>query len=357
MLLKPLLIGPGFLVLLTAGLAVYRALRQSQTAKRQTLLGPNAIDEAGFVKIGGIDQWISIRGEDRCNPVLVVLHGGPGAAFQIIGYEAMRAWEADFTVVQWDQRGAGRTFGRNGALGSGELTIDRMTDDGVEVICHALARTGQEKVLLLGVSWGSILGVHMARRSPERIHAYIGAGQVVDMEANEVIGYEALMRRLRAVGETKAATRLTAIGPPPYADFKTLKNQRAILMAHPPASERGFVRRALTAAMFAPGARLKDIWDWRAGEAFSIAQLYPELAAYSDRTPAPVFPVPVVIIQGAEDFQTPTPLARAYFESIVAPSKTWVVLPGGGHNALFATPTIFHRALQTHVHPLARSIP
>lgn len=110
--------------LLIASLAGYRALRQAQAAERQALHGPNAIEEAGFVRIGGIDQWISIRGEDRRNPVLAVLYGGPGAAFQIIGYDVMRDWEADFTVVQWDQRGAGRAFGRNGAEGVGELSID-----------------------------------------------------------------------------------------------------------------------------------------------------------------------------------------------------------------------------------------
>lgn len=90
MLWKIALIGAGVVTLLIASLAGYRALRQAQAAERQALHGPNAIEEAGFVRIGGIDQWISIRGEDRRNPVLAVLYGGPGAAFQIIGYDVMR---------------------------------------------------------------------------------------------------------------------------------------------------------------------------------------------------------------------------------------------------------------------------
>jgi proline iminopeptidase len=353
MLWKIALAGVALLVVLAAGLAGYRAVRQTQTAARLALRGLNAIDESGFVRIGGIDQWVSIRGEDRSNPVLVVLHGGPGAGFHLIGYEAMRPLEADFTVVQWDQRGAGRTFGRNGAEGSGPMSINRMAADGVEVIQHALARTGQQKAVVLGASWGSILGVEVARLRPDLLHAYVGAGQVVDMSANEAVGYAGLVARLRARGETKAEARLAAIGPPPYPDLSVLLKQRRILMAHPPASERDFLRRALTAALFAPDTGVRDIRDWVAGQNFSIRRLYGAMMAYSDRVAAPSVPVPVVIIQGDEDIQTPTSLARAYFESLQAPEKAFVLIPGGGHTAILAMPEAFHAALREHVRPLA----
>jgi pimeloyl-ACP methyl ester carboxylesterase len=324
-----------------------------QAAERQALKGPNAIAEAGFVRIGGIEQWVSIRGEDRRNPVLLVLHGGPGAGFQIIGYDAMRPWERDFTVVQWDQRGAGRTFGRNGETGSGELSIDRMADDGVEVVRHALARTGQTKAVVLGASWGSILGVAVARKAPELVGVYVGAGQVVDMAANEAVGYEGLMARLKARGQDKAAAKLAEIGPPPYADLEVLLAERKILMAHPPASERGLLPGAVIAMLSAPGASAWDIRDWMAGQSFSADRLYAPMMAYSDRTAAPAIPVPVVIIQGDEDIQTPTSLARAWFDTLQAPSKAFVLIPGGGHNALLAMPDAFHGALVEHVRPLA----
>lgn len=345
------------LVVVGAGLAGYRMLRQSQAAERLALRGPDAISEAGFVRIGGIDQWVSIRGEDRDNPVLVILHGGPGAAFQLIAYDAMRPWERDFTVVQWDQRGAGRTFGRNGAEGSGTMSIDRISADAVEVVQHALARTGQPKAIVLGVSWGSIVGVQVARRRPDLLHAYVGAGQVVDMVANEAVGYDGLVARLKGRGETKALEQLTAIGPPPYADMAELLDERKILMAHPPASERDLYRTAVTAALSAPDVGLGDIGDWLQAGEFSVSRLYPEMMAYTDRAaPAPIR-VPIVIIQGDEDIQTPTVLAREYFDRLQAPSKTWVTLPGGGHNAVFAMPVAFHQALLRHVRPLATAAP
>lgn len=352
MILKIALAVLAVVVLLVAGLAGYRLLRQHQAAERQALKGPNAIDEAGFVRIGGIEQWVSIRGEDRSNPVLVLLHGGPGAAFQLIGYEAFRPWEQDFTVVQWDQRGAGRTYGRNGKA-SGELSIDRMSDDGIEVIQHALTRTGQQKALILGISWGSILGVEIARRRPDLLHAYVGGGQVVDMARNEAVGYEALMARIRAKGDAKAEARLAAIGPPPYADLKTLIKERGVLMAHPPASERGLYGRLLPVALSAPGTGLKDILDWFGGQSFSTGLIYDEMMAYSDHDAARPFAVPVVVIQGDEDIQTPTVLARAWFDKVQAPKKDFVLIPGGGHSAVIMMPEAFHAALKEHARPLA----
>lgn len=353
MVLKVLQIGLVVLAVVGVALFGYRALRQHQAGQRMALSGSHAIDETGFVRIGGIPQWVSIRGEDRRNPVLVVFHGGPGAAFQIIGYEAMRPWEKDFTVVQWDQRGAGRTFGRNGADGSGALSIDRMAQDGVEVVQHALSLTGQSKAIVLGASWGSILGVEVARRRPDLLHAYVGAGQVADMQANEAEGYKGLMARLKARGETKAQAQLAEIGPPPYASLDVLLRQRKILTAHPPASERGLVTGALAAALSAPGARLADVADWLGGQTFSTNQLYVPMMTYSDLDDGRSLAVPVVVIQGDEDIQTPTILAKAWLEGLQAPRKDFVLITGGGHNALLTLPGPFLAALNEHVRPLA----
>lgn len=342
-----------FAIALTlAALAAWRVLRQRGALAEMKLTGPAAIDEAGFVQIGGIPQWLSIRGEDRANPVLVILHGGPGSAFQMLSYRLFRPWERRFTVVQWDQRGAGRTFALNGKA-SGQLTIDRFVRDGVEVIEHALARTGQPKALVLGISWGSMLGVGIARRRPDLLHAYVGGGQVVDMPANEAVGYDLLLDRIRARGDHKSEAKLQAIGPPPYAGQKQLIAERAVLFRHPPASERTMIRQVAEAMIFAPQAGLKDVAAWFRGQGFSIDHLYDEMFAWSDlEAPAP-FEVPVVIIQGGDDIQTPTVLARRYFDKLQAPSKQFVVVPGGGHSMVIAMPDAFLAALEEHARPLA----
>ena len=116
------------------------------------------IHEESFVRIGGIEQWITIRGENRNNPVLLLLHGGPGDATNPWGYAGFRNWLKYFTLVQWDQRGAGRTFGRNGADAASTITIDRMVQDGVELTELLSKRLQKDKIVLVGHSWGSILG-------------------------------------------------------------------------------------------------------------------------------------------------------------------------------------------------------
>src|SRR5437762_6197138 len=144
---------------------------RARNARDYAVTTPNGIDEASYVKVGGLEQWITIRGEDRKNPVLLILHGGPGDATNPWGYAGFRNWLKYFTVVQWDQRGAGRTFGRNGAGAASTINIDRMVKDGVE-LSELLSKTlHKDKIVLVGHSWGSILGVFMAKARPELFYA------------------------------------------------------------------------------------------------------------------------------------------------------------------------------------------
>lgn len=336
---------------LLAAALVYRGWRKLSAARRMAIRSPNGIDRAGFVEIGGIPQWVSIRGEDRSNPVLLVAHGGPGGSMLPFTYLAWRSWEKDFTVVQWDQRGAGRTFIGGGPEGQGELSIDRMAADGIEVTEHAQRALGQAKVILAGLSWGSILGVEMARRRPDLFHAYVGAGQVIDMQANEAVGYRGLAARIARAGDTKAAAALAAIGPPPYANLKAILAQRKILQRFPPASERGVMGRLMLGMLFMPGLSLQAAWLHTKAPYFAARKLAPALMAYRD-SGAP-FAVPVVFIQGEEDIQTPTSEVEAYCAAITAPAKQMVVIPGGGHMAMVAMAEDFRRELVTHVRPLA----
>ena len=127
-------------------------------------LAADGIDETGFVKIGGIDQWIAIQGRSVRNPVILFLHGGPGEA-QSPFLEDFVTWQRDFTVVNWDQRGAGKTYEKNGKA-TPDVTMARLTDDAVEIARYVLAKLGQTKLILLGQSFGTALGLLVARRAP-----------------------------------------------------------------------------------------------------------------------------------------------------------------------------------------------
>ena len=122
------------LISLPLGLLLHRRLRQRRNAAKLQIRGAHGIVEEGFKEIGGIEQWIGIRGEDEKNPVLLFVHGGPGASCSIFT-PGIRSWENYFTVVQWDQRGSSKTLGKTGQDGTGELMMDRLIRDGESRIC------------------------------------------------------------------------------------------------------------------------------------------------------------------------------------------------------------------------------
>lgn len=223
-------------VLIGAALG-YRAIRQQQRAAEMALHGPNAIQEGRYVRIGGVDQWISIRGQDKANPVILIIHGGPGGSMIANGY-FLRGWEKDFTIIQWDQRGAGKTFARLGAEGSGNLSADSIAADGIEVARWVARRMGRDKVIVLGHSWGTIVGSQMALRSPRLFSAYVATGVVVDADRGEQINDDTLLRRLTTEGDAKALAKLAAIPRPPYTRLDQLGSERGLVMAHPTPSER-----------------------------------------------------------------------------------------------------------------------
>ncbi len=158
--------------------ALAQVLARSQCEDLCNLLPGAESTTNFFVEIGGIEQWITIRGEDRNNPVLLFLHGGPGDATNPWGYAAFRSWLKYFTVVQWDQRGSGRTFGRNGEASASTINPDRMIQDGIELSELLKKRLHKDKIVLVGHSWGSVLGFFMVKSRPDLFYAFV-TGQVV----------------------------------------------------------------------------------------------------------------------------------------------------------------------------------
>lgn len=339
------------LIVLAAGAWSYREWRVGQNAAALAIGTGRGVQEAGFVRIGGIDQYVQIRGEDRANPVILLVHGGPGSSTINMAYEALRPWERDFTIVQWDQRGAGHTRLRN--PGPPGAPIQRYIEDGIEVAEHVRARLGVEKLILLGWSWGSLLGTEMARLRPDLFYAYVGTGQVVNLEANERVGYQRLLERAQAAGDRNAVSRLREIGPPPYAGMEELVAERQILLGHPPARERGILLGLARLALYAPGYSVADA----ATLLFSSTQLEPALFDEMGRWDAAAhgqeFALPLFYILGAEDIQTPTELVPPYVDGLGAPSKEIVTIPDAGHFALIVANEEFLAVLNERVRPLA----
>lgn len=339
--------------LLIIGGLTYRSVRQNRNAKALAIHTSNRIEERMFVKVGGIDQWVQIRGEDRGNPVLLILHGGPGASD--VPYSlAFRSWEKYFTVVQWDQRGSGKTYGRNRVTRS-DMTIARMVEDGMEVTEFVCSRLHQPKVILVGYSWGTILGVPMVLRRPDLFYAYVGTGQIVDMPRNERLSYNLVLQRVRASGNEKATKDLERIGPPPYKDMRSwFVKQRTIAETAPSLADGLFLEENFyTAPLFTPNYSIRDSYDFFAAIYFSGTALMEELMSFDVRHLGMSFEIPMFFFQGDSDVTTPTVLVDEYFATIEAPKKDLVLLKGCGHVAIWSCSDDFLNKLTPRVRPLA----
>jgi pimeloyl-ACP methyl ester carboxylesterase len=309
------------------------------------LPGPAAIKESMYVRIGGIDQWLQIRGDDTANPVLLWLNGGPGSS-TISSTYLYRPWEHQFTVVMWDQRGEGKTFEKSGESGAGPMTIDQMASDGIEVAQYLAKRLHKRNIVLLGHSWGSILGIHMVVRRPDLFSAYVGTGQVVKLHRQFEAGYPMLLQRASSISE--ARRELEKIGPPPWntGDAYQVVNKWAGDLDPP---EKANASSPMPSNMEPMPSYVM------AGAQFSGRALFDAIGQVDMDRFATHFSIPIIFIQGSDDLLTTTSVVRAYFERIVAPTKYFVELPGTGHLAIFRDPDAFLAQMVLKVRPLAQS--
>lgn len=342
--------GVAFLVVVI--FLLYRAVRKAQNVRALAIRTPNGIVEGRFISIGGRPQWIQIRGERRDNPILLVLHGGPGFAYSGLS-QRFRRWERDFTVVQWDQPGAGKTASRTRGASAESLTIERMVGDGLEVTEWLLNHLGQRKLILFATSFGTILGAQMAKRRPDLYWAYVGAGQVVSMARSEHFGYELAVKRARQLGEKKTLKTLLEIGAPPYLDAKRGEQERKALGnvgvdTFPSFSD------VFATAFYSPGYSLKDGLSFLRGMQSSLAQLLKPMLAYDAWQFGATFDLPMVFLQGALDLHTPARAVQEYFEAVEAPQKALVLWPEEGHFPYFSHPDLVLNELVARVRPLTQ---
>lgn len=311
-------------------------------SSRSWARGP-AIAEAGYVSIGGIKQWVQIRGDTRDNPVLLWLNGGPGYT-TIPDTPAYRKWERPFTVVMWDQRGEGKTFERSGTSVAPTMTIERIAEDGIELTEFLCRHLHKKKIVILGHSWGSIVGIHMIKSRPDLFSAYVGTGQIVELERDAQAAYPLLLERARALHNTVAEKQLEAVGPPPYPDspkkWVWIRWANA-LDPQPPGLWAALHRGKRVAPYVEAGARFSQGLMWNSIMRDDLPELGPD------------FKVPIVFVQGADDDLTVTALAREYYNRIHAPLKKFIVLPHTGHLAIFTDRKAFLQELVKWVRPLA----
>lgn len=295
------------------------------------------------VRLGGVAQWLTLRGRDVASPILLYVHGGPGGP----DLGAMRHFvpelEEHFVVAHWSQRGAGKSYARE--LSDDRMTMAQFVADLEELSLHLLQRFGQRKLFLVGQSWGTVLGMRLAARRPDLVAAYVGVNQVVDRGAEELRAYRACLQRARERGNGKAVAQLEALGEPQGGAFASADGtlvqrrwMRALGMVTFEPERAAEIGRAIA---MSPELTLRDLWHLFAHVRWNMELLWPEFCRVDLAREIPAVDVPVFFIAGGHDGLTSPELARRYLDGLRAPRKEFVLFPGSGHVACFEEPRRF----------------
>jgi pimeloyl-ACP methyl ester carboxylesterase len=326
-------------------------LPQAHAAGTGDVCAGQALCQQRFVRIGGIEQWILIAGDSRANPVLLMVHGGPGLP-QWPDAARFRPLEKYFTVVLWDQRGAGHTFGRYG-VHTPDVTLQQIADDGVKLSRYLCRTLGKKKIVLLGHSWGSLVGVHMVQQAPQLFAAYVGTGQMADFHADALIQYRLILakaRRDHAAAELKA---LQALGPADPSNDQQYSAYRKYLPSVMAPSDLAYLKAQQSNAPALAAAYPKEGPDVGAGAKFSRPLLWPYVVKADLPKTAGTIDTAFFEVQGQDDVLAATRQAVDYFRVVQAPYKHLTIVPHAGHFALMTAPNAFFDVLVKRVRPVA----
>ncbi len=303
---------------------------------------PGSIAVLEKVNLNGSEQWISIRGKDVNKPVLLFLSGGPGGSQLVTERRALGALEDHFVVVNWEQPGAGKSFD---AVTRSTLSPERYISDGIELVQYLRERFDEEKVYVLGESWGSALGIWMVQREPELFHAFIGTGQMVSFLETDMMCYEFALRVIEERGGFEKLEQLKKQGPPPYYGDGVAMKEAAFLMetfnymnADPNITDDGFnTFQDLASSEYG----LYDKVNWFRGALDTMNAVYPQLWDVDLREQAAQLEVPVYFLIGRHDVNAPPVIAEEYYKLLKAPHKEWIWFEHSGHNPWVTESALF----------------
>jgi pimeloyl-ACP methyl ester carboxylesterase len=327
-------------------------------ADMQRIVTPHGVQSVERVTLGGMEQWISIRGNDRRQPLLIYVHGGPGASELGRSWPYQRGWEEFFTVVQWDQRGTGKTLRHNGeAATAPTLTRARMGQDLGELIALLRERFGQQRVVLLGHSWGNTIALDAAMAHPEWISAYIGVGPLLEMRKSEADLYARLLAIAAQRNDATALEELRSVAPYPgdgvLSTDKLALVRKWVGLYGGLAAYRDNANFYFRAARLSPDYAIEDREAIDAGGALSVGTLI-ETLSEADLSSIRATPFPVFMFVGRHDLTTPPQITADWLDALDAPTKKLVWFEHSAHLAPHEEPGRFLLALVQDVLPIAQ---
>jgi pimeloyl-ACP methyl ester carboxylesterase len=314
-------------------------LRRTSTAPIET---PNGIAELTQVELNGYPQWVLIRGHDVSKPLFLFLHGGPGESNLWLAHHTMRELERHFVCVNWDQRGAGKSFlpGPDPET----MTIEQFYEDALALIKILLARFGKEKLLLLGHSWGGLLATRLAERHPELLHAVILMNSTIDNARGEDLSYSWALERAREKHDDKAIGTLERLGASDTYAGEGRFIERNIVFRY-----GGLIHsdplKMVRLMLEAPEYSIADcIRNFRMKAlSFSIPLMADELMSFNLIEEVHQLEVPVFLFLGRHDHTAPPELSEEFYAALQAPDKGLIWFEGSAHTPDLDEPERFQR--------------
>ena len=311
------------------------------------------IDEHLKLALNGTTLDFRIRGTRAENPVFLFLHGGPGVCDRHYVLEDQASLSDVCTLVCFDQRGAGKSYTR--AQAAERMELETVIQDAIAAIDWLCARFGQEKIYLVGHSYGSYLGVLLCQRVPEKIAGYIGLGQLANGAENERISYEFVLNEATKRGDEKALKTLARIGAPVNGFYRTLDDltaQRKLMTKYGGAAygkKETMIKSMVLPILRSPEYTLFDIAGYAKGAFYNLRELWGEVIVCDFDQTASKLSVPVWITQGRHDSNTPSELARRWFDALEAPQKTWIWFEESAHSPIREEKEKWNQIIRTQV--------
>jgi pimeloyl-ACP methyl ester carboxylesterase len=314
-----------------------------------------SISEKIHVTINGVEQGMFIKSKDSANPVLLFLHGGPGMPEYWLTQRYPTGLEEDFTVVWWEQRGAGLSY--SAAIPPETMSAEQFVSDTLAVTNYLRKRFAKDKIYLMAHSWGSYIGIQAAAQAPELYHAYIGVSQISYQLKSEKLAYDYMLQQFKANGNTRmvrilAAAPVTMTVPLPPA-YDAVRDEAMHTLGIGTTRDM----KSVITGLFLPSWQFREytlgekVNLWR-GKLFSRSpsfSLWDKMQAADLTQQVTALALPVYFFHGRYDYTVSYTEAKAYLEKLEAPVKGFYTFEKSAHSPLFEEPETMQKLLQKDV--------
>ncbi len=328
-----------FLFLIILALIIY--FRPAWTPSIASVNGKKPIASLEKIELGNFKQYVLIRSTDINNPILLFIHGGPGMPLMYLSHSFQRPLEKIFTVVQWDQRGAGKSYDPN--IPKGSINVEQYIADAIQLIDTLRTRYHQQKIFLVGHSWGTYLSSILVQRHPELFYAYISVGQVVDGEAAHKIQKEFLLTEATKRNDSSLLNKLNQAGFTSYENY-LFKYGGELKHA------TSFTPLVMT-GLFSTEYTFRDALNVAKGPQFCGKYMNYNAIRGSIMNTIKKYEVPVFFLTGSHDYTTPFPLIKQYYDSIQAPFKQIIWFDESAHFPFYEEPKKFDSVMIYQILP------